>query len=182
MSRIGQKPVPVPAGVTLEMTDTAITVKGPRGSLDQRLVPTILVTILPTEVTVKPKHVTRQTKALHGLYRQLISNMITGVSEGYTRRLEMKGTGYRAEVSGNDLVLSVGFSHPVRITAPAGISFNVEKNTSIFVEGIDRQLVGETSAKIRQVRKPEPYKGKGIRYSDEVIRLKPGKAAKSASA
>jgi large subunit ribosomal protein L6 len=182
MSRIGQKPVTLPEGVTLDLSDRAIQITGPKGTLSQSLRSEIRVNLTDTLITVTPTMHTRLAKSLHGLYRQLIANMIQGVSTGYIRRLEMKGTGYRAEVQGSELVLSVGFSHPVRIHAPEGISFKVEKNTSIFVEGIDIQLVGETAAKIRAVRKPEPYKGKGIRYTDEVIRLKPGKAAKAASA
>ena len=182
MSRIGQKAINIPDGVTLDLTDQLITVSGPKGKLTQRLRPEISLTVNESIIIVRPTRATRLAKSLHGLYRQLVANMIEGVSAGYLRRLEMKGTGYRAEVQGADMVLSVGYSHPVRLTAPQGITFRVEKNTSLFVEGIDRQLVGETAAKIRGVRKPEPYKGKGIRYHDEVIRLKPGKAAKSATA
>ena len=181
MSRIGQKPLALPDGVTIEVSDREIKVTGTRGTLMQALRPEIRVAITDAVITVERVTHSRLGKSLHGLYRQLIANMIQGVSNGYVRRLEMKGTGYRAEVQGNDLVLSVGYSHPVRIIAPEGINFKVEKNTSILIEGIDNQLVGETAAKIRAVRKPEPYKGKGIRYSDEVIRLKPGKAAKATS-
>ena len=182
MSRIGQKPVLIPSGVTVHLDGHEVQVSGPRGALAQKLRPEITVSTDATSVLVRPNQPGRFAKALHGLFRQLINNMITGVTDGFSRRLEMKGTGYRAEVQGNDLVLSVGFSHPVRVTAPEGITFKVEKNTSLLVEGIHRQIVGETAAKIRAVRKPEPYKGKGIRYSDEVIRLKPGKAAKAATA
>lgn len=182
MSRIGQKPVPVPPGVTVTLTDRTVTVDGPRGQLSQLLRPEIHLQQNEGALIFEAANQSRLARSLHGLYRQLLANMIQGVQAGFVRRLEMKGTGYRAEVQGQDLVLAVGYSHPVRLTAPAGISFKVEKNTSIFVEGIAKGLVGETAAKIRAVRKPEPYKGKGIRYSDEVIRLKPGKAAKAAAA
>lgn len=182
MSRIGQKAIEIPAGVTLLATDREVTVTGGRGTLRQVLHPDIEVLQIEGKIQVRPKITSRSVRALHGLFRQLVANMIQGVHQGYERRLEMKGTGYRAEVQGEEVVIHAGYSHPVRVAAPAGIEFRVEKNTSIIVSGIDRQLVGETAAKIRAVRKPEPYKGKGIRYSDEVLRLKPGKAAKAAAA
>lgn len=179
MSRIGQLAIQVPAGVEINVDEQSITVKGPKGSLSRPRSNDISLTVADGRVLVTPMNNRRETKALHGLYRQLVANMITGVSAGFSRGLEMKGTGYRAQVEGTDLVLSVGYSHPVRMKAPEGISFKVEKNVQITVEGIDRQVVGEVAAKIRAVRKPEPYKGKGIRYQGEVIRLKPGKAAKA---
>lgn len=179
MSRIGQKLIDVPAGVTLTIDGTQATVVGPRGTMGRMIDPAIQVLIDGNKIQVTPVRRDRQSKPLHGLYRQLLANMITGVTTGFTKGLEMKGTGYRAEVQGNDLVLSVGFSHPVRITAPQGVTFKVEKNVQITIEGNDKEVVGEIAAKIRAVRKPEPYKGKGIRYAGEMIRLKPGKAAKS---
>lgn len=179
MSRIGQLPIQLLSGVTLSQTNGTATVTGPKGELSQLVNPMITIEVSGTTIQVSRNLNSRPAKALHGLTRQLLANMITGVSTGFTKNLEMKGTGYRAEVQGNDLILSVGFSHQVRITAPAGISFKVEKNTNITVEGIDRQLVGKLASEIRLVRKPEPYKGKGIRYAGEVIRLKPGKTAKA---
>lgn len=179
MSRIGQLPITIPAGVEVRLSDALLTVTGPKGSLSQTINPKIAVAIDGDRITISRSEANRVIKAFHGLTRQLIANMITGVSAGFAKGLEMKGTGYRAEVQGADLVLSVGYSHPVRIAAPAGITFKVEKNTNITVDGIDRQLVGEVAASIRAVRKPEPYKGKGIRYAGEIVRLKPGKAAKA---
>lgn len=181
MSRIGQKPLTIPSGVTATLSEGTLKVTGPKGSLELVIKPQLEMTIDGETMKVAPKDSSRQTKALHGLYRQLASNMLVGVSTGFTKNLEMKGTGYRAVVEGTDLVLSVGFSHPVRIPAPEGIAFKVEKNVNLSVEGIDRELVGETAARIRAVRKPEPYKGKGIRYAGEQVRLKPGKAAKAAA-
>lgn len=179
MSRIGKKLITVPAGVTIEQADRTLTVRGARGQLSWVTPEVMNVAVSEGNVIVTSKTNHRDARALHGLTRQLIASMVVGVSEGYRKLLEMKGTGYRAELQGNELVISAGYSHPVRITAPEGITFKVEKNVQISVEGIDKQLVGETCAKIRAVRPPEPYKGKGIRYHGEVIRLKPGKTAKS---
>ncbi len=182
MSRIGRLPIMLPAGVHLTLTDQLVKVDGPRGTLERPLVRDVFVEQTGSDVTVRVSQLRdrhRNLAALHGLYRQLIANMIQGVTTGFTRQLEMKGTGYRAEVQGTVLVISAGYSHPVRIEAPAGISFKVEKNTQITVEGNDKEVVGGIAAKIRAVRKPEPYKGKGIRYAGEVIRLKPGKTAKT---
>lgn len=182
MSRIGKKPITLPVGVTLEQTGRAVKVTGSRGELAWTIPGETKVIIMDNQISVTDSHHTRQSRALHGLTRQLLQTMVIGVSDGYRKQLEMKGTGYRAEVAGTDLVLSVGFSHPVRITAPEGIIFKVDKNILITVEGNSKQAVGEISAKIRSIRPPEPYKGKGIRYSGEIIRLKPGKAVKTASA
>lgn len=181
MSRIGQLPIQLPSGVTIEQKGDQVVVTGPKGNLSQKAIATVSFEVVGDTIFVRPTHKSRETRPLHGLFRQLLANMVTGVSAGFSRQLEMKGTGYRAQVEGNDLVLSVGFSHPVRITAPEGISFKVEKNVLITVEGINRQVVGEVAANIRAVRKPEPYKGKGIRYSGEHVRMKPGKAAKAAA-
>lgn len=181
MSRIGKKPVRLPAGVTLTQSGDTVIARGPRGELKWTIPSVVNLTIETDRVLVTAPR-DRRSRALHGLTRQLLASLVTGVTEGYRKQLEMKGTGYRAEVQGSDLVLSVGFSHPVRIAAPAGISFKVEKNVLITVEGNDKQAVGEIAAKIRSIRPPEPYKGKGIRYVGEQIRLKPGKAAKTAAA
>lgn len=182
MSRIGRLPLRIPAGVTVAITETEIRVAGPRGELRQFSRPEVSITPTAEEIRVANVRNDRASRALHGLYRQLIQNMLTGVTSGFIKTLEMKGTGYRAEIQGNDLVLSVGFSHPVRIPTPSGITFKVEKNVLITIEGSDKQMVGEVAAKIRRVRPPEPYKGKGIRYSGEQIRLKPGKAAAKTTA
>lgn len=182
MSRIGQLPIQIPVGVTIEESDGMVVVKGPKGTLSQGAMPSVSYELVNGQAIVRPVEKRREHRAIHGLFRQLLANMVTGVTTGFSRQLEMKGTGYRAQLEGNDLVLSVGYSHPVRMVAPEGISFKVEKNTIILVEGIDRQAVGEVAARIRAVRKPEPYKGKGIRYTGEYVKLKPGKAAKAASA
>ncbi len=182
MSRIGQLPITIPAGVTIEEADGLIVVKGPKGTLTRAAMASVTYELADGQAIVRPVEKRREHRASHGLFRQLLANMVTGVASGFTRQLEMKGTGYRAQLEGSDLVLSVGYSHPVRMAAPEGITFKVEKNTTIIVEGIDRQAVGEVAAKIRAVRKPEPYKGKGIRYTGEYVKLKPGKAAKAASA
>lgn len=181
MSRIGKKIVVIPQGVTLERNGQSVVVRGSRGELTWELPSAVDMTVSDTSLAVTVKGNDRKVRALHGLSRQLLATMIIGVSEGYRKQLEMKGTGYRAEVQGSELVLSAGFSHQVRIPAPEGITFKVEKNVQISVEGNDKQVVGEVAAKIRSVRPPEPYKGKGIRYQGELVRLKPGKAVKASS-
>lgn len=182
MSRLGKKPLPLAAGATLEQSGRAVTMRGPRGTLTWTLPAVTELAVEGNTVRVRATGADRHTRALHGLTRQMLANMAVGVTAGYRKQLEMKGTGYRAEVQGTDLTLSAGYSHPVRIIAPEGITFTVEKNVWITVEGNDKQLVGEVAAKIRAVRPPEPYKGKGIRYAGETIRLKPGKTVKAAAA
>ena len=178
MSRIGKVPIELPEGVKVEVSGQTISATGPKGTLSRKLPRGLGVEIKDKQLLVMPKRKTQSLKVLHGTYRSLIANMISGVTAGWSKTLELVGTGYRAEVSDNTLVLTVGYSHPVKIKAPEGIDFKAEK-TQVTVEGIDKELVGEVSAKIRQVRPPEPYKGKGIKYKDEVIRRKPGKAAKA---
>ena len=178
MSRIGRRPILLPSGVSLTIADK-ISVQGPKGSLVLASHPRVSIDQIGETITVGRSSDAKEVRALHGLYRALIQNMITGVTTGYEIRLEMKGVGYRATKQGNDLVFSLGFSHPITVVAPASIELATEKN-SIFVRGIDKQLVGEVAAGIRRLRPPEPYKGKGIRYSDEQIRMKAGKAAKAA--
>lgn len=178
MSRIGRQPVAVPAGVTVSVNDGSVSVKGPRGELSQGLPANIAVhqedgTIVVTRANDEPA-----VRALHGLIRSLVSNMVTGVSSGFTKTLVISGVGYRAAKQGEDLRLSVGYSHPVDVPAPTGITFTVPAPTRIEVSGIDKQMVGELAAKIRAVRPPEPYLGKGIRYENEVVRRKAGKAGK----
>lgn len=181
MSRIGSKPITIPEGVNILVQDQEVVVKGPKGELQQAIPgKEITVTVKDKDITVTRKNDNRQTKAFHGLVRSLIANMVTGVTDGYEKRLEMVGTGYRVKKEGEKLVVSVGYSHPVDIACPPGITLDVEGNNIIIVKGIDKQLVGETAANIRAIKKPEPYKGKGIRYQGEVVRRKAGKAAKAA--
>lgn len=181
MSRIGKSPVELPAGVTLTVQGKDIVVKGPKGELKESLQPGITVTVDGTQAVVTRRDDEKQTKAYHGLVRSLIANMVIGVTQGYEKKLEMVGTGYRAALQGNKIVLSVGFSHPVEIEQPQGIQFKVEGSTKISVTGIDKCLVGQVSANIRKIRPPEPYKGKGIKYHDEHVRRKAGKAVKAAA-
>jgi len=174
MSRIGKKPIEIPQGVEVKTEDQKVIVKGPKGKLTQVIRPEIKVLVKEGKIFVSPQKKTKETKALWGLTRALLANLIQGVTEGFEKKLEIRGVGYRVNLEGEDLVLQVGFSQPVKIKKPEGITFAVEKNI-ISVSGIDKQLVGETTAKIRQVRPPGPYKGKGIRYLGEVVRKKEGK-------
>jgi large subunit ribosomal protein L6 len=179
MSRIGKLPVPVPSGVDVSIDGQAITVKGPKGSLTHTVAEPITVSRGDDGAiaVVRPDD-ERESKALHGLSRTLIANMVTGVTTGYSKTLEIVGTGYRVQAKGSDLEFALGYSHPVAVPAPEGITFRVEAPTRFVVEGIDKQKVGEVAAKIRKLRKPDPYKGKGVRYQGEVIRRKAGKAGK----
>lgn len=179
MSRIGNKLIAIPAGVTLAIDEPTIRVSGPKGEQTVPLPRKISLNQTDGAVKVERKGNDRVARSLHGLTRALLANAVTGVTSGYDRKLEMVGVGYRAAVSGNKLQLSVGFTHPVEIIAPEGISFKVDKNTEITVSGIDRHLVGQVAANIRAVRPPEPYKGKGIRYQGERVRMKAGKSLKS---
>jgi large subunit ribosomal protein L6 len=178
MSRIGRRPVSVPDGVAVTIADGQIQVNGPRGNLTQRVPAGITVEQQDGTVVVTRANDEPSVRALHGLVRSLLANMVTGVASGFTKTLVINGVGYRATKQGDDLRLAVGYSHPVDIPAPQGITFEVPVPTRIQVTGIDKQLVGETAAKIRSIRPPEPYLGKGIRYDDEVIRRKAGKAGK----
>lgn len=176
MSRIGRKPVSLPKGVEVTVEGDTITVKGPKGTLSQRLPADIGVDIGESELVVTRPSDAKKHRAYHGLSRALIANMIEGVTNGFERKLELVGVGYRAQMQGKKLQLSIGFSHPVLIDAPEGIEFEVPAVTKITVKGIDKQLVGNTAAHIREIRKPEPYKGKGIKYENETIRRKAGKS------
>jgi large subunit ribosomal protein L6 len=178
MSRIGKLPIPVPSGVNVEIDGQQITIKGPKGSLTHIVSEPIKVAQEDGTLNVVRPDDERTSKALHGLSRTLIANMVTGVTTGYTKNLEIVGTGYRVAAKGSDLEFALGFSHPVVVTAPEGISFKVENPTRFAVEGIDKQKVGEVAANIRKLRKPDPYKGKGVRYQGEVIRRKAGKTGK----
>jgi large subunit ribosomal protein L6 len=178
MSRIGRKSIPVPAGVDVTITGQTVKVKGPKGELSHTVAEPITVEHQDGELHVNRPNDERRAKELHGLSRTLVANMIVGVTEGYKKTLEINGTGYRVTAKGKDLEFALGFSHPVLVPAPAGITFSVEKPTVFSVAGIDKQLVGEISANIRKIRPPEPYKGKGVKYQGEVIRRKAGKAGK----
>ena len=185
MSRIGRAPIPVPPKVQVSWTeDNVVTVKGPKGVLSYRIDPALSLKLENEVLSVSRPSDSREHKAKHGLYRTLINNMVEGVTKGYTKQLEIHGVGYRAAKVGENLVILVGYSHPVEVQPPAGISFTVDgvdpatKATRLSVHGIDKQLVGQVAADIRQVRKPEPYMGKGIRYAGEAIRRKAGKAGK----
>lgn len=181
MSKIGKLPVELPQGVKVELVGSDITVNGPKGSLTLSVPKEVSVDVSETEVVVKNLNESKDSRSKWGTVRKLIANMITGVTTGWQKQLELVGTGYRAEIMGSDLNLIVGYSHPVKISAPNGVTFKVEKNV-ITVDGFDRQVVGQVAAKIREVRKPEPYKGKGIKYTTEIVRRKAGKAAKAAAA
>jgi large subunit ribosomal protein L6 len=178
MSRIGKLPVPVPSGVDVSIEGQTVTVKGPKGTLSHTVVEPITVSQNDGTIEVARPDDERESKSLHGLSRTLIANMVTGVTSGYTKTLEIVGTGYRVTAKGSDLEFALGFSHPVLVKAPEGITFRVEAPTRFAVEGIDKQKVGEVAANIRKLRKPDPYKGKGVRYQGEVIRRKAGKAGK----
>ncbi len=182
MSRIGKKPVKIPAGVTVQISGQQLIATGPKGTLEVAFRPEVKISADGQNVAIERASETPKAKAMHGLSRTLVENAVLGVSQGWNKGLELVGVGYRAEASGTNLILNVGFSHPVKFPAPNGITFEVSDNTKINVKGIDKQLVGETAAQIRRVREPEPYKGKGIRYVGEVVRKKAGKAAKAAGA
>ncbi|WP_432483596.1 50S ribosomal protein L6 [Kineococcus esterisolvens] len=179
MSRIGRLPIPVPTGVDVTIDGPAVTVKGPKGTLTHTIASPITVerTDEGTLQVVRPND-ERTSRSLHGLTRTLLANMVEGVTQGYEKRLEIVGTGYRVTARGSDLEFALGFSHPVVVKAPDGITFAVENNTRFSVAGIDKQQVGEVAANIRKLRKPDPYKGKGVRYAGEQIRRKVGKAGK----
>jgi large subunit ribosomal protein L6 len=179
MSRIGNNPVPIPDGVEIAVSGSDVSVKGSKGTLERTFDPRISFNVGDAQVDVARTDEERETRALHGLSRALLNNMVVGVSQGYQKNLEMVGVGYRASLRGNALELLVGFSHPVLIEPPDGIEFQVPENTKINVIGIDKQLVGQIAADIRKVRPPEPYKGKGIRYAGEQVRRKAGKAGVS---
>jgi large subunit ribosomal protein L6 len=178
MSRIGRLPVAVPAGVSVTIDGPSITVNGPRGTLHRDLHPDMLVAQEDGRLVVTRPDELKFHRELHGLTRTLVANMVEGVTNGYRKPLEITGVGYRAQKVGNKLQLNLGYSHPIEIEAPAGITFEVENPTRLAVLGIDKELVGQIAAKVRSMRKPEPYKGKGVRYAGEKIRRKAGKAGK----
>jgi large subunit ribosomal protein L6 len=179
MSRIGRLPITVPSGVTVDIDGSTVTVKGPKGELSHTVVePIVVAKAEDGTLEVTRPNDERMSRSLHGLTRTLVSNMVVGVTDGYRKDLEISGTGYRVAAKGDDLEFALGYSHPVFIEAPKGITFAVETPTKFSVSGIDKQQVGEVAAKLRKLRKPDPYKGKGVRYAGEVIRRKAGKAGK----
>lgn len=181
MSRVGNNPITIPSGVSITIENDRVLVNGPKGSLEQSLPKGIKVEQIEDKLIVKRSKEDKNTKSLHGLTRALLNNMVLGVTEGWTKNLEMVGVGYRAQGGGESLTLSVGYSHQVQLTAPEGIAFNVADNTKISVTGINKELVGQIAANVRAVKPPEVYKGKGIRYSGEYVRKKAGKAGKAAT-
>lgn len=177
MSRIGKLPIQIPSGVTITVDSHNVVVEGPKGKLEQFLLPDVTVTVEDGALTVTRKDDSKPAKSQHGLMRALINNMVVGVTKGFEKKLEVNGVGFRVNGGGNSLEMSLGFSHPVKYTAPEGVTLTVEK-MNITVNGINKQQVGQTAAEIRALKKPEPYKGKGIKYADEVILRKAGKTGK----
>ena len=175
MSRIGNKPVTVPSGVKVELVNDIIKVEGPKAKLEKPLPPLVELAIEDTLVTVSRVEETKRARAMHGLTRSLVNSMVKGVTEGFTKNLEIRGVGYRAQISGSKLNINLGYSHPIEYDVPEGVTVTVTDNTKISVQGADKQKVGQVAAIVRGFRKPEPYKGKGIRYADEQVVLKEGK-------
>jgi large subunit ribosomal protein L6 len=176
MSRIGKRPIAVPNGVEIRFDDKMLTVKGPKGELRRSIHPNVDLQIDDSQISVSVSDNSKKSRGLFGLFRTLISNMVVGVTEGFQKTLEINGVGYRAEVSGTQLVLNLGYSRPITYPIPAGINAQIEQRNRIILRGIDKELIGATASKIRALRPPEPYKGKGIRYEDEYVRRKIGKA------
>jgi large subunit ribosomal protein L6 len=181
MSRVGKKPIPIPDGVTVDLADGFVRVKGPKGTLSERMPPRIEVTIEGGQVTLERPDDRKQSRAMHGLARALVANMVKGVTEQFRKELEIQGVGYRADVQGGKVMLNVGFSDPVEAEIPKGLSVSVDRNVLIRIEGPSCQQVGQFAADLRAIRPPEPYKGKGIRYVDERVRRKVGKAGVTAA-
>ena len=175
MSRIGKQPIPIPSGVTVQVSTDAVEVKGPKGTLRQPLPPGVIIEMEDGQLHAKPERDERALRKFHGLARSLVANAVTGVSAGFNKELDIVGIGYRAEVSGQRLTLALGYSHPVVFPIPEGIGITVDNQTHLVVSGIDRQVVGQVAANIRSLRKPDPYKQKGIRYTGEVLKKKVGK-------
>ncbi len=183
MSRIGKQPITVPEGVEVTIIDQLVKVKGPKGELEYILLPNVTVTQEDTELLVARNDDTKESRSVHGLTRALLNNMVTGVSKGFEKKLQIIGVGYRAQASGKKITLHLGYSHPIEYNAPEGVSIEMDKDdkSMIIVSGIDKQSVGEAAANIRKFRSPEPYKGKGVRYVDEYVHRKAGKAAAKAA-
>jgi large subunit ribosomal protein L6 len=181
MSRVGKMPIPLPAGVKIHVADGRVRVEGPKGKLERRLVPEVTVAVEGSTVVVKRGDDSRRGRSLHGLSQRLVANMVVGVSKGFTRVLEINGVGYRAEARGNVVFLTLGYSHPIAFQLPAGLSAKVDRQVVVTLEGADRELLGQVAAALRELRPPEPYKAKGVKYAEERIRRKAGKAAASAA-
>jgi large subunit ribosomal protein L6 len=180
VSRIGKKPVAIPKGVTVQVSDGEVKVKGPKGELSAVLHPDISIDVKPEEANVKISGTDNFHNALHGLWRALLNNMVTGTTKGYEKKLEIVGVGYRAEMKGTNIQMILGFSHPILFKPPKEIKIEAPSPTSVIISGVDKQLVGQIAAKLRSFRPPEPYKGKGVKYENEYIRRKAGKAAAAA--
>jgi large subunit ribosomal protein L6 len=178
MSRIGKKPIELPKGVKLELKDGIVSVQGPKGQLERLLLAGLELEMTDGQVLVKRLSDDKRSRSYHGLMRTLVANMVDGVSKGFEKKLEIVGIGYRSELKGTMLVLHLGYSHPIEFPLPEGISAEVEKQTQVTIKGINKELVGQISAKIRDLRKPDPYKGKGVKYANEVLRKKAGKTGK----
>jgi large subunit ribosomal protein L6 len=178
MSRIGKKPIALPAGVQVELKDGWVSVKGQKGALQRPFLEGLEMDMTDGIITVRRMRDDKRSRSYHGLMRTLIANMVEGVHKGFEKKLEIVGIGYRSELKGSDLALFLGYSHPINFPLPAGISAEIEKQTLVTIKGIDKELVGQTAAKIRDLRKPDPYKGKGVKYAGEVLRKKAGKTGK----
>jgi large subunit ribosomal protein L6 len=178
MSRIGKQPIALPEGVKVDIKDGIVLVEGPKGSLSRPLLEGIQLDMVEGALAVKRANDTKRVRSYHGLMRTLVANMVEGVSKGFEKKLEIVGIGYRSELQGSNLVLYLGYSHPINFPLPSGISADIEKQTVVTIKGIDKELVGQTSAKIRDLRRPDPYKGKGVKYAGEVLRKKAGKTGK----
>jgi large subunit ribosomal protein L6 len=178
MSRIGKKPIALPQGVKVDIKDGMVLVDGPKGSLSRPLLEGIQLDMEEGSLLVKRANDTKRVRSYHGLMRTLVANMVDGVSKGFEKKLEIVGIGYRSEIQGSNIVLYLGYSHPINFPLPTGISADVEKQTLVTIKGIDKELVGQVSAKIRDLRRPDPYKGKGVKYSGEILRKKAGKTGK----
>jgi large subunit ribosomal protein L6 len=181
MSRVGKQPITIPSGVTVTVESNGVKIKGPKGTLGAATSPLVELKVEGSVLNVERREDTREARSVHGLTRKLVANMVTGVSEGFRRVLEINGVGYRAESKGNALQLALGYSHPIVFPLPQGVQAKVDKQTVVTLEGADRQVLGETAAAIRKLRPPEPYKGKGIKYAEETIRRKAGKAVGASS-
>jgi large subunit ribosomal protein L6 len=177
MSRVGKNPIAIPSGVTVTVQGESVTVKGPKGELSQALVHGITASVADGQVVVSRPNDSKQSRASHGLVRALVNNMVTGVSQGFERKLEVIGVGYRADVKGSQLVMNLGYSHSINYDIPSGVAVSVDKQNVITIQGIDKQRVGQVAAEVRAFRSPDSYKGKGVRYQGEYIRLKTGKSA-----
>ena len=177
MSRVGNKPIPIPKDVTVTLTDNEVTVKGPKGQLKRLVVSGVALEVSDDVVTVSRENDAAQNRANHGLMRSLVNNMVLGVNQGFEKKLEIIGVGYKAAVQGNKAVFNLGYSHPIQFPFPDGVTISIDKNTKVSVTGIDKEKVGQAAAEIRGFRPPDPYKGKGVRYLGEYVRLKAGKTA-----